>query len=288
MPQHTHAHPQGGIRRGPRKADNFTILSNAVLGDDRLSFRARGLLAWLLSKPADWHIRSDAIARHSPKEGRDAIRSIMRELRDAGYLVVEKHQDERGRWSTIQTIYEEPVATAPTPPTPRPGKSPAGPADNGEPGTLTRTDPPRTQTNNTSAQTATSLGDVLTAVSSSEIAREELDRNARNIAALEAATLAAGLPAAYSRIRPAQKAALLELIDQHGVDALAQAASRVHRTENPTMHVHGWIRLWQSLPVARPEISYRDRCTECEGSGFVLDDNDLAVRCACRAAAHAA
>ncbi|EME14827.1 helix-turn-helix domain containing protein [Rhodococcus triatomae] len=37
----------------------------------------------------------------------------MRELRDAGYLVTEKIQDpETGRWSTVTTVYEEPLATA--------------------------------------------------------------------------------------------------------------------------------------------------------------------------------
>ena len=63
----------GGVRRGPRLAGNFTILSNAVINDERLSFRARGVLIWLLSKPDDWRTRSDSIAGQSPKEGRDAI-----------------------------------------------------------------------------------------------------------------------------------------------------------------------------------------------------------------------
>lgn len=99
----------GGVRRGPRLASNFTILSNAVLNDDRLSFRARGVLIWLLSKPDDWRTRSDSIAAQSPKEGRDAIRSALRELAELGYLVREKFQNELGQWCTVQTIYEEPV-----------------------------------------------------------------------------------------------------------------------------------------------------------------------------------
>ncbi|MHC3367673.1 hypothetical protein AAI421_12135 [Rhodococcus aetherivorans] len=65
----------GGVRRGPRLASNFTILSNAAINDERLSFRARGVLIWLLSEPDDWRTRSDSIAGHSPKDGRDAIRS---------------------------------------------------------------------------------------------------------------------------------------------------------------------------------------------------------------------
>ncbi|RIK03508.1 MAG: replication protein, partial [Acidobacteria bacterium] len=56
MSHRTHLPVQGGIRRGPRLADNFTILSNAAINDGRLSFRARGVLMWLLSKPADWRI----------------------------------------------------------------------------------------------------------------------------------------------------------------------------------------------------------------------------------------
>lgn len=97
------------MRRGPRLASNFTILSNAVLNDDRLSFRARGVLIWLLSKPDDWRTRSDSIAAQSPTEGRDAIRSALRELAELGYLAREKFQNELGQWCTVQTIYEEPV-----------------------------------------------------------------------------------------------------------------------------------------------------------------------------------
>lgn len=267
MPQHTHAHGQGGIRRGPRRADNFTVLSNTVLDDDRLSFRARGLLVWLLSKPADWHIRSESIARRSPREGRDAIRSVMRELIEAGYLVVEKFQDERGRWFTVQTIHEEPVDSSLPP---RPGKPPAGPTDTGHPGPLTSTEISRTKTHNDVVAFADTTQPPADATKSAEKLRD-----------LETATTAAGLPASYARIQPRQKSEILSLIDTHGVTALALAAGTAHRPTNPTLHVHGWLRLWRSLPA--PRRPRPPTCGDCDEYGWLGDDEyGRAVRCVCR------
>ncbi|TCN54871.1 hypothetical protein EV641_104136 [Rhodococcus sp. SMB37] len=263
MAQHTHARLQGGIRRGPRLADNFTVISNAVINDDRLSFRAKGLLIMLLSKPDDWHIRSEWIARHSPKEGRDAIRAAMRELAEVGYLVVEKFQDERGRWITIQTIYEEPRGETPVPP--RPGKPPAGAADIGKPVPLTSTRKPRTETNNDVVASSTRPG----------------TDDDRVLGSLEAATTAAGLVASFRRIKPAQKCEILALAALHGVDALASAAKLSHRPANPTMHVHGWLRLWRALPA--PRMPLPPRCGQCDEYGWLDDDeHGRAVRCGCR------
>lgn len=296
MPQHTHAHPQGGIRRGPRLADNFSTLSNAVLNDERLSFRARGVLAWLLSKPLDWHIRSEAIAAQSPREGREAIRTAMRELAELGYLVREKVRTKEGHWITVQTVYEEPVTSTPTPTPPTPRKAKVGRPRDGKTGAFTKNPSPRTETNNNPApQAPTSLGDAIESVSSSEIAREELKRNRGKITELEAATLAAGLPASYSRIKPEQKKILLDLIDRHGTEPLVQAAVRAHRPSNPTMHVNGWLRLWQALsasqggrkdetpgPPPMSEVRGDNGCGNCE-HGWVLGPDqrplDPAVRC---------
>lgn len=268
MPQHTHSAAAGGIRRGPRQADHFTILSNAVLNDERLSFRARGILIWLLSKPADWRTRSEAIAAQSPREGREAIRTAMRELEQLGYLVREKVQNERGQWATIQTVYEVPVAD----PAPEPEKPRRGTTDNGDPGAHTKDRAPRTETNNNGARhDRPSRPEPVEPTSSSKISE------------LEQATTAAGLPASYRRIRPEQHAEIERLLELHGVDALAAAALAAHRPTSPTMHVHGWLRLWQAIPAPRPTIT-APKCDACEGSGFVLNDDDLAVRCACRTA----
>ncbi len=61
------------IIRGPRRERDFTILSNAVLRDDRLSFKARGILHFGLSQPPNFHLTRDILAAASPSEGQKAF-----------------------------------------------------------------------------------------------------------------------------------------------------------------------------------------------------------------------
>jgi len=93
------------VRR--RRVDRFTIVPNDVLRDVRLSWKARGLLAYLLSLPDDWRTSSDRLARLGP-DGRDAVRSGLRELEELGYLTRRRSQSSTGRWSTELIISDEP------------------------------------------------------------------------------------------------------------------------------------------------------------------------------------
>ena len=99
------------IRRGP-KPDRFVILPNELAREQNLSFRARGLLAYLLSMPEDWRTNSNQLAGQSPKEGRDAIRSALTELEHAGYLKRRRLQDADGRWRTETIVTDSPVDEA--------------------------------------------------------------------------------------------------------------------------------------------------------------------------------
>lgn len=85
----------------------WTSVSNEAIEDASVSFRARGLLVWLLSKPDGWQVKSEVIAS-SGIEGRDAIRTALTELEAVGYIRRERTQDDQGRWVNSCSIYESP------------------------------------------------------------------------------------------------------------------------------------------------------------------------------------
>ena len=89
----------------PRR--DFTIIPNRVLRDDALSYRARGLLVYLLSQPPGWLIGSNRLALESG-EGRDAVRTALRELTAVGYLKLDRHQNHRGLWASHYTVTDTP------------------------------------------------------------------------------------------------------------------------------------------------------------------------------------
>lgn len=69
--------------------------------DERLSFTARGVLAYVLSLPDGWQCSIERIAAHCKAKvkgsGREAVTSAMRELEDAGYRRVVNERDAGGR-----------------------------------------------------------------------------------------------------------------------------------------------------------------------------------------------
>ena len=101
------------IQRTPRPQSNFTILSNEILRDNRLSFRARGILASVLSRPDNWRTSADSLANESI-EGRGAILTALKELETLGYLERTKYQNELGHWVSDSLIYDQPKFAKPT------------------------------------------------------------------------------------------------------------------------------------------------------------------------------
>ena len=80
--------------------DHFTQVPNAWLRDSRISFKARGLLAQILSNNINFQLSIRQLARTN-KEGRDAIRSAIQELVEHGYLErLPGNQDNEEIWVT--------------------------------------------------------------------------------------------------------------------------------------------------------------------------------------------
>lgn len=89
------------------KTKDFTIMSNYHLRDRNLSFKAKGLLSFMLSLPEDWDYSLKGLCAIS-KENRDAIRSTLKELQDNHYLEIEKVRGDKGYFEYNYLIYEKP------------------------------------------------------------------------------------------------------------------------------------------------------------------------------------
>lgn len=97
---------EGGLRR--RRTHFFVQIPRETIRDRRLSFRARGVLAYLLDQPEGWDVRSESIAGEG-SEGREAIRTALRELGRYGYYRLERRRDSKGHTFMGTSISEEPV-----------------------------------------------------------------------------------------------------------------------------------------------------------------------------------
>lgn len=89
------------------RAKQYTVISNSPLQDARLSLKARGLLAYCFSLPPDWKYSVEGLVKSIGSDGRDAIRSALKELENCGYLIRRRLHDEKGKLrDTEYIIYE--------------------------------------------------------------------------------------------------------------------------------------------------------------------------------------
>ena len=99
------------IVRGRHRFDgHFTQIPNAWLRDYRLSYKARGLLAEVLSHAAGFRISRERLARLG-KDGRDSITTAIAELEACGYLTREQTRLPNGQMGeTIWTTKDPELA----------------------------------------------------------------------------------------------------------------------------------------------------------------------------------
>lgn len=89
------------------KNQNYIVMSNHHLRDRNLSYKAKGLLSFMLSLPDDWDYSLAGLCSIS-KESRDGIRSILKELQEYHYVEIEKVRGNKGYFEYNYLIYEIP------------------------------------------------------------------------------------------------------------------------------------------------------------------------------------
>ena len=95
------------------KNHSYTVMANHHLRDERLSLKSKGLLSVILSLPDDWRISIEGMTQFSA-DGKDAIRSAIRELTDAGYITRAQTHSEAGTFSGYDYIVHETPAASPS------------------------------------------------------------------------------------------------------------------------------------------------------------------------------
>jgi hypothetical protein len=93
--------------RGHHSFDShFTQIPNDWLRDNRLTLKARGLMALLMSHQEGWSLSINGLAAQN-QEGRDAIRSAIQELEKHGYL--SRTQVHEGKFGEAIWITQDPT-----------------------------------------------------------------------------------------------------------------------------------------------------------------------------------
>ena len=78
------------------KNNPYVMINKALLKDEGLSWKAKGILSYLLSLPDDWQIYESELQNHA-SDGIDSLRSGIQELIQHGYI----HRKRRNEISLI-------------------------------------------------------------------------------------------------------------------------------------------------------------------------------------------
>jgi hypothetical protein len=109
----------------------FSVVPDDILTDDRLSWRARVLLAWMLGRSPDFELRVWYVRKVFRLSEQQWVRA-RKEMQSAGYFQQERVQGDQGkfRWAHFVTDTPEP----PSPQKPGDGQPCDGTSSDGRPG----------------------------------------------------------------------------------------------------------------------------------------------------------
>lgn len=96
-----------------KRKDRFLVVDNKIIEDKRLSFKARGLLIYMLSKPDDWKFWTSELVKRSAKDGISSIRTALKELEAAGYLTRKRERSSKGTFTSQDWILTDKPAFQP-------------------------------------------------------------------------------------------------------------------------------------------------------------------------------
>ena len=102
------------IFRVEKNADNpFVMIDRRPIENPSLSWRAKGILTYLISRPDNWIVRLGDLVKRSP-DGVYAVRAALKELTKAGHLS-RKEERENGKFKQyVLLVHEVSISSTPT------------------------------------------------------------------------------------------------------------------------------------------------------------------------------
>lgn len=102
------------IFRTMKNEDNpFVMIDRRPIENPDLSWKAKGILTYLLSRPDNWIVRLGDLVKRSP-DGVYAIRGAINELKNAGHVYTKEIRDEQGKFVRYELeVYELPFTSKP-------------------------------------------------------------------------------------------------------------------------------------------------------------------------------
>jgi DnaD/phage-associated family protein len=102
------------IFRVEKNADNpFVMIDRRPIENPALSWRAKGILTYLISRPDNWIVRLGDLVKRSP-DGVYAVRAALKELTNAGHLT-RKEERENGKFKQyVLLVHEVAITSTPT------------------------------------------------------------------------------------------------------------------------------------------------------------------------------
>lgn len=131
-----------------KRKKRFSIIDNRVIEDKRLTWGARGLLEYMLSKPDDWKFYMSELITHSDNDGRDKAYGYLKELKKYGYVIRKQGRNSKGKFEAQDLIVTDTPALPPHTDSPDTGEPDTGRPDTVNP-TLLNTDSTNTELTNT-------------------------------------------------------------------------------------------------------------------------------------------
>lgn len=90
------------------KENPYVVINRTAILNPDLSFKAKGILAYLMSRPDGWETNYVDLANRST-DGIISVRSGIKELRDAGHISQRMQREKSGRFDkTLWEVYETP------------------------------------------------------------------------------------------------------------------------------------------------------------------------------------